>query len=316
MKSPERHAPGGAPSGSPPGARVISSDHTVAALRPIPLDELPGSGWPVAATHLTPALDAFSRPSRRPATHSSAVLTFFTGGQARMEQNGQWELAAGDALLIPAGQPHRLLETHRPDCWGLRFCVPCVAGDEAAALLTPFERVRDGGSAVVRIPTDRHAFLEGLFRELTALGSDTRCSPEARAAVQRSLLTLILNEVERAAAAVDPGVRSGGGGVVIESLRFIERNCLRRLTLRDVAAAVGRSPAYVTAALSQATGRSAVQWIVSGRMAEARRLLLHSSEAVEVIAERVGYADPTHFIRMFRREQGATPAAWRAARLR
>jgi AraC-like DNA-binding protein len=49
-------------------------------------------------------------------------------------------------------------------------------------------------------------------------------------------------------------------------------------------------------------------------MAEARRLLLHSDEMVDVIAERVGYADATHFIRMFRRAHGATPAAWRAVK--
>ena len=295
---------------------MVGSDPIVAALRPIPFEPMPGDGWPVVATHLTCLQDRLARPCRRPATHSFAVLTFFTGGQARVEQNGQWELAAGDALLIPAGQPHRMLETRQPDCWGLSFCVPCIAGDEAAALLTPFEKVRDGGSAVVPIPTGRHGFLEGLFRELTALGPGTQRGAEARAAVQRSLLTLILNEVERAASALDDSVRAGTGGVVTESLRFIERNCLRRLTLSEVAAAVGRSPAYVTAALSRATGRSAVQWIVSGRMAEARRLLLHSSEPVDVIAERVGYADSTHFIRMFRREQGETPAAWRAARLR
>ncbi len=30
-----------------------------------------------------------------------------------------------------------------------------------------------------------------------------------------------------------------------------------------------------------------------------------------IVAERVGYADPTHFIRLFRRHHGATPAAWR-----
>ena len=48
-------------------------------------------------------------------------------------------------------------------------------------------------------------------------------------------------------------------------------------------------------------------------MAEARRLLLHSDLAVEAIAERIGYADSTHFVRMFRREHRHTPAAWRAA---
>jgi AraC-like DNA-binding protein len=32
---------------------------------------------------------------------------------------------------------------------------------------------------------------------------------------------------------------------------------------------------------------------------------------VDIIAERVGYADVTHFIRLFRRVHGVTPAAWR-----
>jgi len=40
-------------------------------------------------------------------------------------------------------------------------------------------------------------------------------------------------------------------------------------------------------ALTQATGRSAVQWIVSGRMAEARRRLLHSDERM-ILTPRPG----------------------------
>jgi transcriptional regulator GlxA family with amidase domain len=38
------------------------------------------------------------------------------------------------------------------------------------------------------------------------------------------------------------------------------------------------------------------------------------ASVIDIIAERVGYADPTHFIRMFRRAHGATPAAWRNTR--
>jgi AraC-like DNA-binding protein len=55
-----------------------------------------------------------------------------------------------------------------------------------------------------------------------------------------------------------------------------------------------------------------VSWIIAGRLAEARRRLVHSDEMIEIIAERVGYRDATHFIRVFRREHGMTPAAWRA----
>lgn len=279
-------------------------------LRPIARDSLDRSGWPVMAARQVHHDHAPA--CHTPVTHSYAALSFFTGGRSRAEQNGEWNLGEGDVLLVPAGEPHRMLEMRRAESWGLAFCVPCFAAEGATSLLGPFERVRDGASAVVHIPAARHEFLQGLFRELEEVGHQPRGPGDIFTTVQRSLLTLILAEVDRAAGASEAR-RAGGGGVVVDALRFIERHCLGSLTLKDVAAAVGRTPAYVTTALTQATGRSANTWIVSGRMAEARRLLLHSNEMVEAIAERVGYADATHFIRMFRREHGATPAAWRAA---
>jgi AraC-like DNA-binding protein len=286
-------------------------DPSVKRLGPIARDDLMESGWPVVAARKEHGDEA--PPCRMAVTHSYAALAFYTGGRSRVEQNGEWNLREGDVLIVPAGEPHRMLERQRPQLWGLAFCVPCFAADAAASLLEPFERVRDGGAAVVHIPSTRHEYLQGLFRELEANSGAPRGPSDTLDAIQRSLLTLILAEVDRAESAIAP--RPGhGGGVVADALRFIERNCLRRLTLEDVATAIGRSPTYVTAALTRATGRSAGDWITSGRMAEARRLLLHSDERIDVVAERVGYADATHFIRMFRRAHGATPAAWRAAR--
>jgi AraC family transcriptional activator of pobA len=285
---------------------------SVAQARPIARDELSRGRSPiVAASHMrfSGAVDC-----RTPITHSYAALALYTGGASRVELGGEWQLREGDVLLVPAGAPHRMLEMRDPQFWGLSFCVPCFAADGAAMLLEPFERVRDGASAVVHIPAARHDYLIGLFRELENLGHEPRRPSETLDSVQRSLLTLILADVDRASTA-DAAPRATGG-VAVDALRFIERNCLRQLTLGDVASAVGRSPAYVTTALTRATGRSAVQWIVSGRMAEARRRLLHSDDMIDVVAERVGYADATHFIRMFRREHGVTPAAWRTAHAR
>lgn len=193
------------------------------------------------------------------------------------------------------------------------FCVPCYAGQGAARLLELFERVRDGAAPVAPVPSSRRGYLDGLFKELEAVGSPVADRSNLLSAVEHSLLTLILAEVAKGAASPAPR-RPTRSSVVVETLRFIERNCLRRLSLREVAAAVGRRPTYVTAAVAKATGRSVGQWVVTGRMAEARRLLLHSDEMIDVIAERVGYADARHFIRMFRREHGITPAAWRTAR--
>ena len=245
---------------------------------------------------------------RRAVTHTYATLVFHRGGRSRIEQKGEWKLGPGDVMLVPAGEPHRALELRRSEYWGLAFCVSCVAADAGATLLEPFERVRSGGSPVVQLPAARRAFFESLFVELEQASARREEGSMTLDAVQRSLLTLILSEVDRAAA----GARSTSKrGLVVDALRFIERNCLRPLTLGEVAKAVGRTPSHVTSALKRATGQSAVEWIVSGRMAEARRLLLHSDEMIDVISERVGYADPTHFIRMFRRAHGSTPAQWR-----
>jgi AraC family transcriptional activator of pobA len=249
---------------------------------------------------------AIKEPRRSPVSHDFAALAFCIEGGVRVEQRGVWTVEPGDVLIVPAGEPHRMVEAQQPDFWGVGFCVPCLAATlNSAVLFEPFERVRDGASPIVRIPKQRHAFLSSLFSELSAL-------PEAGAAesvARQSLLTLIVSEVTRAAAWSSPVVSERS--IVADTLRYIERHCLGPLTLNDIAAAMQRTPSYITTALTRATGRSAVAWIIAGRMAEARRRLLHSDERIDVIAEQVGYADATHFIRLFRRIHGATPAAWR-----
>lgn len=278
-------------------------------VRPIARDNPTASHRPIAVARRTPCDEVPTAGA--PVTHSYAVIGFFLGGLSRVEQSLEWSLTKGDVLLLPPGEPHRMAATQHSEYWALSFWMPGFVADGDARLLEPFERVRDGAAAVVHIPDARQAFLEGLFHELERVGRVARSPSGTLDVVQRSLLTLILNEIGSAFSLSASG-RATVNSVVIDSLRFIERNCHRRLTLADVAAAVGRSPTYVTSLLKHATGRSAGEWMVSGRMAEARRMLLHSDEMVDVIAERVGYADATHFTRMFRREHGATPAAWRA----
>jgi len=248
-------------------------------------------------------------PSPRMVSHEFAALAFYTAGRAEIEQRGRWTVGAGDVVVVPAGEAHRMVAGEHTEAWGVGFCAPCMAADGAGALLEPFERVRAGGTAVVSIAEERREFLASLFVEL---GREVAGVDEASVAAQRSLAVLILREVQRASPSGGEAVL--GEGLAAQALRVIERRCLGPLTLQEVAAAVHRSPSHVTTELRRATGRSAVEWIIAGRLAEARRRLLHSDEMVEVIAERVGYADATHFTRLFRREHGVTPTAWRAER--
>lgn len=240
-------------------------------------------------------------------THDYAAVSFYIAGAARIDLGGHLSLSAGDVLLIPPGAPHALLAAEGAEIWGLGLCVACYVAGGAEDLVAPFDRVRSGASPVVTIPEARRPFMEHLFRELAR---ETETPGDATLAVQKSFVTLIMSEISRAAA-IHPSSAQDDGPVAA-ALRFIERRCLGPLSLRDVAEAVRRSPAHLTTLVRRSTGRSVQAWIIAGRLAEARRRLLHTDEMIDVIAERIGYADATHFIRVFRRAHGMTPAAWRA----
>lgn len=93
--------------------------------------------------------------------------------------------------------------------------------------------------------------------------------------------------------------------------RFIETNYHNSISLREVAKAVGRSPAYLTDLVRRETGKTVLCWIVERRMVEARRLLIETDQSVEQIAEAVGYLDRRHFGRQFLRLHNTTPQTWR-----
>lgn len=239
--------------------------------------------------------------------HENAALLFYVRGSAVVEQRERFTVQAGDIHLVPAGEPHRVTSSADRAAWGIGFCASCYAPTELSSLLDPFERARAGAAAVVNIAPSRRTYLASLFAELQFETTRTDGRSEL---VERSLLALVLSEISRAIKVTTESHPQSS--LVSDALRFIERNCLGDISLGDVAAAVHRSPSHVTTALKQATGKSVGEWILAGRMSEARNRLLHSDELVDVIAERVGYGDTTHFIRLFRRSHGVTPAAWRA----
>ncbi|MDI1447529.1 AraC family transcriptional regulator [Polyangium sp. 6x1] len=272
---------------------------------------IPGHGAAFVAHR---AVACSKQAPSQPVTHEYAALCFYTGGSAIVEQRGRHTLGAGDVLVVPAGEPHRVHTAENAELWGLGLCVPCLPSRELGPLLAPFERVRSGASAVITVPADRHEHLLSLFREL---GRETSApqSPAGSLVVQ-SLVALVLAEVVRAQPFPAADAAASGSPLVAEALDYIEKHCMQPISLADVAAAVRRSPAHVTTALRRATGKTAVEWITAGRVAEAERLLVTSDERIDIIAERVGYADPTHFIRVFRRARGTTPAAFRTAHRR
>lgn len=249
--------------------------------------------------------------------HDYAVVMLITQGRTQMRHGGELTLREGDVHLIPPGDPHGAAHFQGVEGWGLAFRPEAFArsddggwGEAAGALrLGPLLRVRAGCHPVLTLSAPQRRKVEGLLKLLYAESREAGEQVEHAQALG-ALLRLLLIELERAAApATVP--ESAGLGLARRALTHIEAAALGPLSLADVARAVGRSGPHVASVVRQETGRTVGEWIREVRMAEARRRLRGTDEQVEAIAGRVGYADVTHFIRVFRRTHGMTPSAWR-----
>ena len=241
-------------------------------------------------------------------THTEHGLNLVVGGWFEMEHGVRVRASAGSVTLVPAGVPHRPLGGRDLEYWLVGFCASCVGLDEAHPVMAAFRRVRSGALPVLHLSKGQLRSLLPLVRELQA--ECRRGAPES-AELVRGLLVVILVRVLRAMPALDAPVLTGT--LAAEALTFIQRKCLTPISLKDVAAAVHRSPPHVAATVKGATGHTVGEWIAAGRVAEAASRLAHTDDSLEDIAAHVGWLDKTHFIRQFRKAHGMTPAAWRRA---
>lgn len=124
--------------------------------------------------------------------------------------------------------------------------------------------------------------------------------------------------VERATCHLDPGGASprSANWMTPNRLRrideMIEARLAEKLTVAELAAALGLSTGFFTRAFKSATGRSPQDHIIDCRLARARGLLHTSDDTLAVIASACGFASHAHMTAHYRRRLNTTPSHLRS----
>ena len=92
---------------------------------------------------------------------------------------------------------------------------------------------------------------------------------------------------------------------------LIERHFRERWSIAHYADALGATPYLLNRAAMERHGMAASDIVRQRGTTEAKRLLLYTMLRISEIGETLGYDDPTHFARAFRRETGERPSVWR-----
>jgi AraC-like DNA-binding protein len=93
--------------------------------------------------------------------------------------------------------------------------------------------------------------------------------------------------------------------------RLVEEKFWKWHRVAEYADLLGCSEKSLTSAAMEVAGVNAKAFITSRINLEAKRLLAHTAVSVALIGERLGFEDPTNFVKFFKREVGCTPGAFR-----
>ncbi|MEU7003185.1 AraC family transcriptional regulator [Nonomuraea sp. NPDC046570] len=217
-------------------------------------------------------------------THHEHQLIWSGGGAVTVEAEGQlWMVPPVLGIWIPAGTPHHV----RADS-GAVMC---------ATYFTP-ERVSVPWDGIVGIT------LTGVLRELLLYNMDEELPSDVRIRLQRLAVDL-LRPVQAASLdirmPVDVRLRRIATQIVADPAD--DR------TTGDWAAWLGVSARTLTRSFTRETGLSLTQWRILVRV-RAALIEIAVGRPVTTVAARLGYANPSTFIDLFRQITGHTPAAY------
>jgi YesN/AraC family two-component response regulator len=108
------------------------------------------------------------------------------------------------------------------------------------------------------------------------------------------------------------GVKAGEADLVKAIGVYLKENYRQSYSLERLAAAFSCKSAYLLRLYRKATGSTPTQDLIHLRIEKAKRLLVgHPHLEVKQVAAAVGYEDPLYFSRLFKRETGLNPSAFK-----
>lgn len=104
--------------------------------------------------------------------------------------------------------------------------------------------------------------------------------------------------------------------VVRDAKSFIAQHIHEpELGLKEIAAQVNFSAAYLNVVFRTETGMTVKQYLIDRRLREAKRLLREPSVRVSEIAQRCGYSNSNYFAKAFKESTGMTPGEYRERKI-
>ena len=117
--------------------------------------------------------------------------------------------------------------------------------------------------------------------------------------------------------AADPAADEGDEGekqdIVAAVKRYVREHISEDIYIADIAGQVYLNEQYLMRTFKKITGISILEFITDERVRLAKELLVSTDHPVKQVADNVGYGNYSYFTKLFKRNTGLTPQAYRRA---
>ncbi|MDR6550391.1 response regulator [Paenibacillus qinlingensis] len=98
-------------------------------------------------------------------------------------------------------------------------------------------------------------------------------------------------------------------------IRYMLEHFRENISVKDLAKLASMNVDYLSTLFRRKTGQTPVSFLQNVRIGHAKQLLHYSEWSVAEIADQTGFTDDAYFIKLFKREVGQTPSAYRKAKV-
>jgi AraC family transcriptional activator of pobA len=244
------------------------------------------------------------------------ILLIESGGGDMTYEASSLSFAAPAAVLVAPTTAHGF--RFRPkvtDGWVVSFTedVAAALGERSGEALKRLKAL----AAEPIIPLVDSVEIKRLSRLCTELHEESFMAREGFRLSMRALLALIAIEVARLAAskARTGVVTLAPADATVEALRrLVEEHFREQRLIAFYAEKLAITPDRLNDHVKRATGVTAGHLIRQRVLTEAKRQLVFTGQAIHEVSYDLGFADPSHFARFFRKQTGMTPQEFRERR--
>jgi AraC family transcriptional activator of pobA len=243
-------------------------------------------------------------------------LLIESGGGDMIFEASTLSFAAPAVFVVPPNVAHGFrFNPNVTNGWIVTFTedVAAAMGERAGEAVTQLRAI----AAQPCIPLDNEDDVRRLSELCSNLHQEALLAREGHRLAMRALLALIAVEVGRFAAS---RARSGSitlslADATIEALqRLVENNFRKERQIGFYAGALAMTADRLNDHVKRATGVTAGHLIRQRVLTEAKRELVFTGRAIHDVAYELGFTDPSHFARFFRKQTGMTPQDFRTGR--